>query len=173
MRHFTVALNDRILPMDLFSGLVSFTLLTPPGESGSRPGVKHDWLKAHAYSTIATIWNAHCRRAKATSRGLVKISATSGFGRRHIAAVLSEFARSYQDVKVQLHSADLASNLVEQGFDSSIRFGELPDTRLTARKLADKRQLPCAAPSYLCRAGNQQERILSNSLVKPHFYTAA
>ena len=91
--------------------------------------------------------------AKATPRGLVKVSATLGFGRRHVAPLLSKFARSYPDVEIQLHLADRAPNLVEQGFDAGIRFGELPDARLTARKLADNRRLLCAAPSYLRRAG--------------------
>ncbi|CAN5604401.1 LysR family transcriptional regulator [soil metagenome] len=91
--------------------------------------------------------------AKAEPRGLVKVSASLGFGRRHVAPMLSKFARSYPDVEIQLHLADRAPNLVEQGFDVAIRFGELPDARLTARKLAENRRLLCAAPSYLRRAG--------------------
>ncbi|CAN5134671.1 LysR family transcriptional regulator [soil metagenome] len=91
--------------------------------------------------------------AKAAPRGLVKVSATLGFGRRHIAPMLSKFARAYPDVEVQLHLADRAVNLVEQGFDAAIRLGELPDARLTARKLAPNRRLLCAAPAYLRRNG--------------------
>jgi DNA-binding transcriptional LysR family regulator len=91
--------------------------------------------------------------AKATPRGLVKVGATLGFGRRHIAPMLSKFARVYPDVEIQLHLSDRAVKLVEQGYDAAIRFGELPDARLTARKLADNRRLLCAAPSYLRRAG--------------------
>jgi DNA-binding transcriptional LysR family regulator len=43
--------------------------------------------------------------------------------------------------------------MVEQGFDASIRLGELPDARLTARLLAANKRILCAAPSYLRRAG--------------------
>jgi DNA-binding transcriptional LysR family regulator len=91
--------------------------------------------------------------AKATPRGLVKVGATLGFGRRHIAPLLSKFARSYPEVEIQLHLTDRAVNLVEQGFDVAIRFGDMPDARLTTRKLADNRRILCAAPSYLRRAG--------------------
>lgn len=91
--------------------------------------------------------------AKAQPRGLVKVSATLGFGRRHIAPVLARFARTYPEVEIQLYLADRAPNLVEQGFDIAIRLGELPDARLSARKLADNRRLLCAAPAYLRRAG--------------------
>jgi DNA-binding transcriptional LysR family regulator len=87
-------------------------------------------------------------------QGLLKISATLGFGRRHIMPILSSFARKYPEVEVQLHLTDRLVNLVEQGFDAAIRFGELPDARLTARKLADNRRLLCAAPAYLKQHGN-------------------
>lgn len=91
--------------------------------------------------------------SRALPKGLVRVCATLGFGRRHIAPALSKFARHYPDVEVQLHLTDRPVNLVEQGFDLHIRFGELPDARLTARLLACNRRVLCASPSYLKRAG--------------------
>ena len=91
--------------------------------------------------------------AKVTPRGLLKVSATLGFGRRFIAPALSKFARAYPDVEVQLHLTDRPVNLVEQGFDLSVRIGTLPDARLTARKLASNARVLCASPRYLARAG--------------------
>lgn len=91
--------------------------------------------------------------ARVAPRGLLKISTTLGFGRHHVAPMLSKFALAHPDVEIQLHLSDRTPNLVEQGFDAVIRFGELPDARLTARKLASNRRLLCAAPSYLRRAG--------------------
>ena len=87
--------------------------------------------------------------AKATPRGLVRISATLGFGREHIVPALSEFVRIYPEVQTQLHLTAQPVNMVKEGFDISIRFGDLPDSRLTARKLAANRRILCAAPSYL------------------------
>lgn len=88
-----------------------------------------------------------------TAKGLLKISATFGFGRRHITPQLSAFARLYPEVDVQLHLTDRPVNLVEQGFDADIRFGQIPDARLTARKIADNRRLVCASPAYLKNHG--------------------
>ncbi|RQO38448.1 LysR family transcriptional regulator [Herminiimonas sp. KBW02] len=88
-----------------------------------------------------------------TAKGLLKVSATFGFGRRHITPQLSAFARQYPDVEVQLHLTDRPVNLVEQGLDADIRFGQLPDARLTARKIADNRRLVCASPTYLKKYG--------------------
>lgn len=88
-----------------------------------------------------------------TAKGLLKVSATFGFGRRHVTPQLSAFARLYPEVDVQLHLTDRPVNLVEQGFDADIRFGQLPDARLTARKIADNRRLVCASPAYLKKHG--------------------
>jgi DNA-binding transcriptional LysR family regulator len=91
--------------------------------------------------------------AKVVPRGLLKVSATLGFGRRFIAPALSKFARAFPNVEVQLHLTDRPVNLVEQGFDLSVRIGTLPDARLTARKLASNARVLCASPRYLAKAG--------------------
>jgi LysR family transcriptional activator of dmlA len=91
--------------------------------------------------------------SRAAPKGLLRVNATLGFGRRHIAPALSAFARVFPEVEVQLHLSDRPLNLVEQGFDLQIRFGELPDARLTATLLARNHRLLCASPAYLAQAG--------------------
>ncbi len=119
--------------------------LTPEGEMYLTQG-------AHVLADLDALERS-VSGAKALPRGLLKISATLGFGRRHVAPALSDFARAYPEVEVQLHLTDRPVNLVEQAFDMSIRIGELPDARLTARKLASNQRVLCAAPAYLLRAG--------------------
>ena len=91
--------------------------------------------------------------SKAVPKGLMRMVSSLGLGRKHIAPALSKFARKYPDVEVQLQLTDRPVNLVEQGFDLQLRFGELPDARLTARLLARNRRVLCASPAYLRRAG--------------------
>ena len=91
--------------------------------------------------------------ARATPRGLLRVHATLGFGRRHVAPAVSAFARRHAEVEVQLHLSDRLPNLVEQGFDVAVRIGELADARLTARKLAGNARVLCASPAYLRDAG--------------------
>lgn len=86
-------------------------------------------------------------------QGLLRINATLGFGRKHITPQLSRFALKYPEVEVQMHLSDRPVNLVEQAFDLAIRFGEQPDARITARKLADNRRILCAAPAYIAAHG--------------------
>src|SRR6478736_2210420 len=86
-------------------------------------------------------------------RGLLKVNATFGFGRRHIVPALSEFRRQYPDVEVQLDLTDRPMNLAEFAFDVGIRFGELPDQRVVGRMLATNRRFVCASPAYLEQFG--------------------
>jgi LysR family transcriptional activator of dmlA len=86
-------------------------------------------------------------------QGTVRIAATLGFGRSYIAPTLSKFIAKHPQMEVQLHLSDKSVNLVDQGFDVMVRFGEMSDSRLTARVLAHNRRMLCAAPSYVAAKG--------------------
>jgi LysR family transcriptional regulator, transcriptional activator for dmlA len=89
-------------------------------------------------------------------KGLLRVNATLGFGRTTIAPLISRFAKAYPDVAVQLRLTDRPLDLVEEAFDLGIRFGALPDTRLSARKVMSNWRFLCAAPSYLKQFGEPQ-----------------
>jgi LysR family transcriptional activator of dmlA len=89
----------------------------------------------------------------AVPRGLLRVHATLGFGRRHIVPAVSRFIQDFPQVEVQLQLSDRPANLVEDGFDIAIRFGDMPDSRLTTRTIAFNRRLLCASPNYLQKAG--------------------
>ena len=90
------------------------------------------------------------------TRGLLRVNATLGFGRTVIAPLISMFAARHPDVEVQLQLSDRAIDLVEDAYDLGIRFGELPDTRVNARKILSNRRLMCASPAYIKRHGAPQ-----------------
>lgn len=91
--------------------------------------------------------------ARAQPKGLLRVNATLGFGRTTIAPLVSAFARRYPEVEVRLQLTDRAINLVEDAYDLGIRFGELPDTRLGARKIMSNQRFLCASPAYLKQNG--------------------
>ncbi|KAF0222224.1 MAG: LysR family transcriptional [Rhodospirillaceae bacterium] len=84
-------------------------------------------------------------------RGLLRINAGFGFGRRHLGPALADFVALYPQVEGQLHLSDRPLDLAAEGVDVGIRFGLGPDSGLLARKIASNRRLLCAAPDYLCR----------------------
>jgi DNA-binding transcriptional LysR family regulator len=90
---------------------------------------------------------------RSTPRGLLRVNAPLGFGRTTIAPLISEFAKRYPHVEVQVEVTDRPVDLVENGFDLAIRFGALPDKRLNTRRLLSNRRFLCASPIYLERHG--------------------
>jgi len=89
----------------------------------------------------------------AEPRGLLRVNATLGFGRTTIAPLVSEFAKRYAHVEVQLEVTDRPVDLVDSGVDLAIRFGTLPDRRLSARRILPNRRFLCASPAYLEQSG--------------------
>ena len=82
-------------------------------------------------------------------KGLLRVNATLGFGRNHIAPLISKYAKQYPSVQMQLQLTVNPPPITDDSFDLCIRFGEPPDSRLIARKLASNRRLICAAPLYV------------------------
>ena len=110
---------------------------------------------SHARRILSDIDDMEQAISKAISapKGLLRVNATLGFGRSHIAPLISDFARHYPEVQVQLQLTVNPPALTEDAFDVGIRFGEPPDARILARRIAANRRLICAAPAYLVLHG--------------------
>lgn len=91
--------------------------------------------------------------SKETPKGLLRVNATLGFGRSHVAPLISRFVRQYPEVQVQLQLSVDPPPLSDDAYDVCIRFGEPPDARVIARRLAPNRRLLCASPAYLQKHG--------------------
>lgn len=81
--------------------------------------------------------------------GRLRICASLGFGRTHIAPVVADFARANPDVRVDLTLTDRPVSIIEEGFDVGIHLGVPHDSRLRARKLLANDRILCASPAYL------------------------
>lgn len=87
-------------------------------------------------------------------RGELKINASTSFGQEVIAPLLPGFLETYPDLRITLSLDDRVVDMVEGGFDVSIRIRQtMPDSTLVARKIATTRQRMFAAPGYLAQAG--------------------
>ncbi|MCF6189776.1 MAG: LysR family transcriptional regulator [Cocleimonas sp.] len=85
--------------------------------------------------------------------GSLRITAPSDMGQQHIMPVLSKFVKDNPEITPHLHLTDGIVNITEEGFDCAIRYGDLPDSSLVARKLASNHRVLCASPKYLKRKG--------------------
>lgn len=119
--------------------------LTPEGETYLR----------YATQVIAQVrqMEEDVSGAKSDPHGLLRVNATLGFGRTTVAPLVSDFAKRFPNVEIQFEVTDRPIDLVEEGFDMAIRFGELPDSRLSARRIMSNRRFFCASPKYLERHG--------------------
>ncbi|AFQ50587.1 LysR family transcriptional regulator [Burkholderia cepacia] len=86
-------------------------------------------------------------------KGLLRVNAPLGFGRSYIGPSIPVFSQAYPDVEVQLHLTDRPVSLPDESIDLSVRFGEMPDSRLIAKKIASNRRLLVSSPAYLRDAG--------------------
>ena len=91
--------------------------------------------------------------SRSTPTGLLRVNATLGFGRSHVAPLISRFVRKHPQVEVQLQLSVNPPPLTEDAFDVCIRFGAPPDSRMIARHIAPNRRLLCASPAYLAKHG--------------------
>lgn len=87
--------------------------------------------------------------SRAAPRGLLRINAGFGFGRRHLGPAVAEFARLYPDVEIILQLTDKPLDLAADAIDISIRFGLGSDAGYLTRKIASNRRYLCASPAYL------------------------
>ncbi|HMW18252.1 MAG TPA: LysR family transcriptional regulator [Accumulibacter sp.] len=85
------------------------------------------------------------------ANGHLKVSAPAGFGRRHVAPLVSAFMDANPDVSVRLDLTDRLVDLVNEGVDCAVRIGEMPDSTLASAKLGEMRRLVVASPGYLER----------------------
>ncbi|WP_110667326.1 LysR family transcriptional regulator [Salinicola halophilus] len=84
--------------------------------------------------------------------GRLRINATFGFGRRHVAPLISRFADRHPQLELLLELTSFPVGLDAQGFDVNIRVGDPPDARWIAKRLLANRRILCAAPAYLAAA---------------------
>lgn len=91
--------------------------------------------------------------ARAAVRGRLRVNVDEAVGQFVLASHLQPFLARHPDLVVELAVRDRMGDLVAEGFDVAVRFGEPQPSSLIGRRLLETRVLTCAAPSYLARHG--------------------
>jgi DNA-binding transcriptional LysR family regulator len=151
----TAAVSKRLAHMEARAGVALVNRstrrmsLTPEGAL----------LQQHARRILADIDDLERLLAEGrdTPSGLLRVHATPGFGRRHVAPVVSAFVRRYPQVDAELTLDPHPPSPAGDGFDVCIRFGAPPEARVIARLIARNRRVLCASPAYLARCGAPRE----------------
>ncbi|MEH2474097.1 DNA-binding transcriptional LysR family regulator [Nitrobacteraceae bacterium AZCC 2161] len=85
--------------------------------------------------------------------GKLRVSTSVCFGRLHVIPNLSAFLAEHPDLDIELVLDDRNVDLVNEGIDVSLRMGAMPDSNMTARRIAEGRRIIVATPAYLQRHG--------------------
>ncbi|WP_082890317.1 LysR family transcriptional regulator [Halotalea alkalilenta] len=107
-------------------------------------------------------------------RGRLRVSASLSHGRLHVVPLLPEFAALYPHILVDISLSETIADIAGGEADVAVRFGKLPDSSLTARKLGEVRRVVAASPDYLARFGTptRPEDLLSHNCLSFNFRRA-
>ena len=86
-------------------------------------------------------------------RGRLRVNLDPLFSRLVLAGKLGRFLARYPELSLELITREQIGDLVGDGVDLAVRFGEPAESSLIARKLADTRVLTVASPAYLKKHG--------------------
>lgn len=96
------------------------------------------------------------RDAAGRPRGSLRIDVPASIGKLILLPALCDFHQRYPEVQLVIGMGDRPVDLVEEAVDCALRFGELQDSRLVARRIGTFELLTCASPRYLERFGTPQ-----------------
>ena len=125
--------------------------------------------KVHV-TEIGDIYYRHCRRmldeaddadlyveqAMEIPRGTLRVSATVNVGQHLLAPMAAEFISKYPEVQFELIWTNRLIDVIDEGFDLTIRIGALQDSSLVARRLGQWRLFLYASAEYLKARGTPQ-----------------
>lgn len=85
--------------------------------------------------------------------GVLRMSVTTDFGVALLSPILGEFLNEFPEINVNMVLKNRYVELISEGFDMAIRIGDMEDSTLRARKIAETTQRLIAAPSYFAQHG--------------------
>jgi len=82
-------------------------------------------------------------------RGVLRVTAPDALGRRLLLPTVRQYLETWPETQIELSLSDRVDNIIEKGFDLSIRIGvRPPDQGFIARTLLRDEAVLCAAPAY-------------------------
>lgn len=119
--------------------------LTPEGEL----------LSEHARRALGDLDDAQALMGAGRSAlsGDIHLAVPSDLGRGILSVLVDRFLELHPDLRFTLHVSDTVQDLVRERVDLAVRYGDLPDSSLVARRLHVTRRVLVASPDYIARHG--------------------
>ncbi|XOV78118.1 MAG: LysR family transcriptional regulator [Aestuariibacter sp.] len=97
--------------------------------------------------------NEQVRKQQFQLKGTLRVSAAGTFAEKFVAPVLMEFALRHPGLSIEMDFNSRNVNFVEEDIDFAIRYGQLADSTLIARKLVDRPLIAVASKAYIEQFG--------------------
>ncbi|MEM9582180.1 MAG: LysR family transcriptional regulator [Pseudomonadota bacterium] len=150
----TTTVSERLAALEAHYGVVLFNRTTRSISLTEEGRTLVDGAKS-VLSEVSDL-DTRIRHGAETLSGLVRISAPVDLGRSIISQAISTFTEENPAITFELALSDGYVDLVGQGFDLAVRFGNVTDSTLRVRNLGAFQRLVCAAPAYLEKHGTPQ-----------------
>ncbi|MEM7303172.1 MAG: LysR family transcriptional regulator [Pseudomonadota bacterium] len=98
----------------------------------------------------------HMVRGDGTLKGRLRVGCATSFAVREVIPRITEFVEAHPELKIDFVLTDSMQDLIDQAIDVAIRFGELADSTLVARKIGETPRMAIASPTYLEKAGTPE-----------------
>ena len=102
---------------------------------------------------IAELEDAEGAFGGARPKGLLRLEVQGTLARHFLLPGLPGFLAQYPDIEISMSEGERWVDIIREGVDCVLRFGNLPDSDMIARRLTILERLTCASPDYLARHG--------------------
>lgn len=85
--------------------------------------------------------------------GIIRVSVAGAFAEEYLSKIFSSFLKKYKKIQLEISFSERSVDLIEEGIDLAIRYGNLKDSSLISKKIAKRREFICASPEYISEFG--------------------
>jgi DNA-binding transcriptional LysR family regulator len=118
-----------------------------------RPTLDGEAYYRRCLAILQDIEDAEGAFAGAKPKGMLRIEVQGTLARHFLMPNLPAFLAQYPEIEISMSESDRWVDLVHEGVDCALRWGDLADSGLIARRLAVLTRITCASPDYLKRFG--------------------
>jgi DNA-binding transcriptional LysR family regulator len=158
-RSFTIAANDLGVPRSTVTDAVK-TLEARLGvrllertTRTVRPTLDGEAHYRRCVALIDDLEDAEGAFGGAKPKGLLRLEVQGTLARHFVVPRLPDFFAEYPDIEISMSETERWVDLIREGVDVVLRFGQIPDSDMIAREVVVLRRLTCAAPNYFERHG--------------------
>jgi DNA-binding transcriptional LysR family regulator len=158
-RSFTLASQDVGLPRSTATTVIRKleerlgTRLLQRTTRTVRPTLDGEAYYRRCLAILDDIEDAEGAFRDAAPKGLLRVDVQGTLARHFLMPALPEFFARYPGIELSMSESDRWIDPVREGVDCVLRYGQLPESDLVARRVATLQRLTCASPAYLDRFG--------------------